>query len=177
MMFSVVIPAYNAEKFIRNSIQSVLKQTIHDFEILVVDDGSIDNTGKVVESIGDQRIKYIKQENGGVSVARNTGIKAAEGEYICFLDADDLWYEDHLETLSKMITTYPQCGAYLTGYALSDTTGKTELKTENMLRNTDDIVFCDNVLGFIQKYGYFFNTNCICCKNPYLKQLAILCLG
>ena len=96
-MFSVIIPAYNAEAFIRNSICSVLAQTVEDFEIVVVDDGSIDHTAAKIKSIDDFRIRYIYQENAGVSAARNTGIQNARGEYICFLDADDLWKQNHLE--------------------------------------------------------------------------------
>lgn len=173
-MFSVVIPAYNAEQCIANAIKSVLAQTVPDFEILVVDDGSYDETRRVIGEITDSRICYIYQENGGVSVARNTGINAAKGDYICFLDADDLWYPDHLETLTKLIEKFPQCGMFITGYAISDTTGKVENKTEKMLQSIEESILCSfNVLGMIQRYGYFIHTNSICCRRAALNKVGI----
>jgi len=92
---SVIIPAYNREKFIERSIESVLSQTYQDFEIIVVDDGSTDNTKKVLERY-DGKIKYFYQENGGSSAARNRGIQESTGEYIAFLDSDDIWMPDKL---------------------------------------------------------------------------------
>ena len=83
------MPAYNAEKYIAEAIQSVLDQTFQDWELLVIDDGSKDSTAKIVNSFSDPRIVLIQQENGGVSVARNAGLDLAKGKYITFLDADD----------------------------------------------------------------------------------------
>ena len=81
-MFSIVIPAYNAASYIEKSIHSVLNQTVGDFEVLVIDDGSTDGTQKIVETIRDDRIRYIYQPNGGVSSARNMGIRSAKGDCI-----------------------------------------------------------------------------------------------
>ncbi len=92
---SVVIPAYNAEKYIGRAIDSVLAQTRQPDEIIVVDDGSTDNTADVIKSYGS-RVHSIHQENGGASVARNTGIEAAKSEWIAFLDADDEWLPEKL---------------------------------------------------------------------------------
>lgn len=95
---SVVIPTYNRAYLIPRAIQSVLNQTCEDFEIIVVDDGSTDNTNEVVESINDERIRYIRHErNKGAAAARNTGIMAAKGKYIAFLDTDDEWLPEKLE--------------------------------------------------------------------------------
>lgn len=99
---SVIMPAYNTEKYIGKSIESVLKQDYEDFELIVVDDGSKDNTKNIVRQYAakDARIKLIVQEeNQGVSVARNTGIDIAQGDYIAFLDSDDLWEKDSLSVL------------------------------------------------------------------------------
>ena len=93
---SVVIPAYNMEKYIGRAIDSVLAQTRQPDEIIVVDDGSTDNTADVIKSYGS-RVHYIRQENGGASVARNTGIEAAKSEWIAFLDADDEWLPEKLQ--------------------------------------------------------------------------------
>lgn len=104
-MISVIMPAYNLENYIGKSIESVLQQTYPDFELIVINDGSQDNTAEVVAGYAqkDQRVKLINQENGGVSVARNTGLDAAKGEYISFLDGDDLWHEAFLEKMLNFI--------------------------------------------------------------------------
>ncbi len=118
-MFSVVIPLYNKELSISNTIQSVLDQTFQDFEIVIVNDGSTDNSVKEVEKIDDKRIRLIHQENQGVSAARNKGIKEARYEWIAFLDADDLWKENHLETLNCMIEAYPNDMVFTTSFIRS----------------------------------------------------------
>lgn len=92
---SVIIPAYNAASFLRNAIGSVLRQTLPALEILVVDDGSRDETGPIAASYGAP-VRCLHRENGGLSATRNTGIQAAQGEWLAFLDADDWWPEDHL---------------------------------------------------------------------------------
>lgn len=98
-LVSVIMPAYNAEKYIAESIRSVLAQTYSGWELIVVDDGSSDGTGGVAREFvaRDSRIKYIFQENGRLGKARNTGLKNARGELIAFLDSDDLWIETKLE--------------------------------------------------------------------------------
>lgn len=102
-LFSVVIPAYNAGKFISLTIESILRQTVQDFEIVVVNDGSTDDTLEVLQGIADSRLRIVTQENGGECVTRNRGIKEARGRYIAFLDADDAWRPNHLETVLKYI--------------------------------------------------------------------------
>ena len=95
---SVIIPTFNRANLVGRSIKSVLDQTYCDFELIVVDDGSIDNTEEVVKAFSDPRIRYMKHEkNRGLSAARNTGIKAATGEYIAFQDSDDEWLPNRLE--------------------------------------------------------------------------------
>ena len=94
---SVIIPTYNRENFVVKAIDSVLCQEFKDYEIIVVDDGSTDNTKKNLKRYGD-KIKYIYQDNSGVSVSRNTGIKYSTGEWLAFLDSDDEWMPDYLLT-------------------------------------------------------------------------------
>lgn len=97
-LVSVIIPAYNSAKYITDTINSVLQQSIADFEIIVVDDGSTDHLKEVLTPfIAKNQIKYIPQANQGVSVARNQGYKSSQGNYIAFLDADDVWLPDNLE--------------------------------------------------------------------------------
>lgn len=100
---SVIIPSYNRGNFIEETINSVLNQTFNNFEILVVDDGSTDNTKEIVSKIKDERLKYIYKENGGVSSARNLGMTKAAGKFICFLDSDDLWPENFLEIMTTKL--------------------------------------------------------------------------
>ena len=101
-MISVVIPLYNKEASITQSLGSVLSQSYRDFEVVIVDDGSTDGSVAIVESMSDPRIRLIKQENGGPSKARNTGVKNARGEWILFLDADDELLPGALETFHNL---------------------------------------------------------------------------
>src|SRR5690242_20716958 len=91
-LISIIIPVYNAEVYIKSTIKSVLCQTYTNFEIVVVDDGGTDESIRLIEALNDPRIRIIRQPNQGVSVARNNGVAAAKGDYIAFLDSDDLWY-------------------------------------------------------------------------------------
>ncbi|WP_201538785.1 glycosyltransferase family 2 protein [Psychrobacter frigidicola] len=119
-MFTVVIPLYNKELSIKNTIQSVLNQTYQDFEIIVIDDGSIDGSAKIVKSISDDRIRLVSQSNQGVSAARNCGIRKARHEWIAFLDGDDLWEDNHLEEVKKMMRMFPDEKIFATSFRYSD---------------------------------------------------------
>ncbi len=113
---SVVIPLYNKAPHISRTINSVLAQTVQDFEIVVVDDGSTDNGCQIVASYTDPRIRLIRQENQGVSAARNRGISEARSDFLAFLDADDEWGNDHLEVLLRLRENFPEAGAYSTAF-------------------------------------------------------------
>lgn len=95
-LISVIIPFYNSASFIKEAIESILNQNFDQLEIIAVDDGSTDNSIEVVKSIKDPRIKIFQQANSGASVARNHGVTKANGKYICFLDADDIWTSNKL---------------------------------------------------------------------------------
>ena len=102
-MISVIIPLYNKENYIAETINSVLNQTYTDFEIIVINDGSTDNSLQELEKIEDKRLKLFSIENAGVSVARNIGVKKSKYDYIAFLDADDYWDQNFLSEMSKLI--------------------------------------------------------------------------
>jgi glycosyltransferase involved in cell wall biosynthesis len=103
---SVIIPAFNAARCIARAVQSVLDQTYCDYQIIVIDDGSTDNTAQIVKAFGD-KVTYLYQPNAGVSAARNTAISAAKGSWIAFLDADDQWLKDKLTLQMALLGKYP----------------------------------------------------------------------
>ncbi len=107
-LVSVVIPCYNSEKVIRETIESVLVQTERNFEVIIVDDGSTDDTAAIAASSGDPRIHILRQSNSGASAARNTGIRAARGSFIAFLDSDDIWFPDFLARTLALLAASPQ---------------------------------------------------------------------
>ncbi len=115
---SVVIPLYNKDKYIERAVRSVLAQTHPNFELIVVNDGSTDRSLHVVKSISDYRIKLISQNNQGVSAARNLGIREASSDLIAFLDADDEYLPEMLETLLRLYINFPEAGAYATSYQI-----------------------------------------------------------
>ena len=120
VLVSVIMPTYNRRNYIRESLDSVLAQDFFDFEVIVVDDGSTDGTEEVVRPYQD-RIRYIRQENRGAGAARNIGIRKARGQYIAFMDSDDLSKPHHLKCLSSFLDRNPECamvvgnGGYLGG--------------------------------------------------------------
>jgi len=108
---SVVIPVFNGERFIGDAIQSALNQNFKDFEIIVVDDGSTDGTAKIVGQFSD-RLSYYNQKNQGAGVARNLGVFYAQGEWVAFLDADDVWYPDKLAIQVRLTDAYPEVSLF-----------------------------------------------------------------
>lgn len=115
-LFSVIVPLYNKEKSIQNTLKSALDQTFTDFEIIIINDGSTDQSKSKALAINDSRIRLFSTENQGVSAARNYGIAKASGILIAFLDADDYWFPNHLKQLSELYEMFPQCGLYCTNY-------------------------------------------------------------
>lgn len=124
ILFSVIIPLYNKEKCIKDTIFSVLSQTYANFEIIVVDDGSTDNSATNVKSINDYRIKYYYKDNGGVSSARNYGISKAKGGWILLLDADDTLRKNAFEKFYNVLITYKGHLDIITGNSVIVKSGK-----------------------------------------------------
>jgi glycosyltransferase involved in cell wall biosynthesis len=122
---SVIIPAYNAMAYLPDTLESVLQQTFRDFEILIINDGSTDNIQMwATQNITDLRVRVIAQSNQGLSAARNTGIANAEGEYIAFVDADDLWNSTKLEKQVQCLDERPTVGLSYNWIAVIDAEGK-----------------------------------------------------
>jgi glycosyltransferase involved in cell wall biosynthesis len=133
MSVSVVIPLYNKAAHVERALLSVVTQTFLPDEIIVVDDGSTDGGGEIVSALGDPRIRLIRQENQGVSAARNRGIEEARGELIAFLDADDTWNPGFLEVIISLRRQYPDAGAYATAYDVISSEGGSEAPSFNVL--------------------------------------------
>lgn len=138
-MISVVIPLYNKETSIAQSLRSVLQQESSDFEVVIVDDGSTDNSVSVVEAIQDSRIRLIRQGNGGPSKARNTGVKNAKGEWILFLDADDELLQGALKHFATLVSEHPEVSFFGCSSVIND--GKDKKKQpfkfkEGLLKNS-----------------------------------------
>jgi len=130
--FSVIIPLLNREMYINRSIQSVLNQTVQDFEIIVIDGGSKDEGPNLVKSFKDQRIQLIQQKGRGVANARNEGIKISQTEFIAFLDADDEWMPDFLQTIVKLHNKHPYAGIFATKFYIK-TKNRVTTTYENMM--------------------------------------------
>lgn len=118
--FSIIVPLYNKAPYVRKALESIMAQTFTDFELIVVDDGSTDNSAAICEeylkNIKHQTSRIIHQQNAGVASARNNGVKASKGDYVAFLDADDWWKPTFLEEMDWLIKSYPDAGLYATNF-------------------------------------------------------------
>lgn len=161
-MVSIIIPLYNKEETVAQTLTCVFQQTYQDFEVVVVDDGSTDQSAAIVDRFTDSRIRLIKQKNGGVSAARNRGIAEARGEYVAFLDADDEWKPDYLSSQMELVRKYPQCSVFASNYEFRNVEGK--------VRNT--II---NKLPFAGTDGELSNYfEVACCSHPPLWTSAVI---
>ena len=161
---SIIIPTYNSENTVEETIASVQKQSLTDWELIIIDDGSQDDTVRVVRDIAESRIKLFVYENGGVSVARNRGLAQAQGEYIAFLDADDLWDSDKLALQIKALDSNPQAQVVYSWTNYIDERGKLlfpgprfsyqgnvfkQLLQKNFLLNASNILVRRDVLKLV----------------------------
>ena len=152
-LVSIILPTYNREHVISRSIDSVISQTYSNFELIIVDDGSTDNTSDILKKY-EGKVEYIKQKNSGVSSARNTGIKLAKGEYIAFIDSDDQWLPTKLQRQIEYFMSHSRDGLSMvcTDVTIIDTDGNPHErrrfmpKTSSCLLDTVDI-FKDPYLG------------------------------
>ncbi len=150
IQFSVVIPLYNKEKEIVDTINSVLSQNYRADEIIVVDDGSIDKSIQLISENFKDKVKLISQKNSGVSLARNKGILEAKNEYICLLDGDDLWESDFLLAIKRLIEEFPNASFYSTASKSIDEAGKD-------IRN--QVAFDESFVGLIDDFPKTFSRN------------------
>ena len=146
MKFSIIIPTYNRAAFLSKAIESVLAQTYTDWELIVVDDGSVDSTKDVVAQYLDSRIRYIYQDNAERCAARNNGIAHTNGEYVCFLDSDDIYTEGHLSKLSEIIDANCSCPLFIiSSMIVEDSEGERLMRPPKLENNYYDYFFRNSI--------------------------------
>lgn len=169
--FTIVIPLYNKENYIKNTLQSVIEQTFEDFEILIINDCSTDRSLEKAKRVSDKRIKIIAHEqNKGLSAARNTGIKAAKANYIAFLDADDLWKPTFLEKINFLTEKYPQANLFATNYEVLLENQKTRIYQYKFLQIEKDGI----VSNFyeVSRNQSIYNHSCFCLAKKVFNEIG-----
>lgn len=167
-MFSVVIPLYNKEKYILRTVESVLSQSFTNFELIIVDDGSVDDSLEAIKGISDSRIRIIKQANQGVGSARNKGMAEARYDWIALIDADDAWSIDHLNELAKIIHTSSSLGMVATKFLAINTNLNPPATNEDEPNN---ISFIDYFLEASK------NLNIVCSSSVAISKKAFNDVG
>ncbi len=165
-MISIIVPSYNSSHLISTTLDSVLESTYHDYEVLIIDDGSTDNTIEVIEPyLNDQRFQYIYQENQGLSGARNTGIKIAKGDYLVFLDSDDVILPEKLQQQTNYLKQHPVVDLVYSN---------SQWFVEDDLNNTLPVkfpVYEGDVLPYLL-FGNFIHVNSVMVRASIVKQLG-----
>lgn len=162
-MFSIVIPLYNKAKSIALTLQCILAQSFQEFEIIIVDDGSTDNSTSVVKYFSDSRIRLIKKSNGGVCSARNVGILNSNYDFIALLDADDRWDVEYLFEQRKLIEEFPLAAMWGTNFA-------------PFKNNVEEILYTglsDNFRGYVQNYFGFKHYSDLFCSSSVVIRKSI----
>ena len=173
MKFSVIIPLYNKAPYVAKAIRSVLSQTFTDYELIIVDDGSTDQSAEIaLQIIGTlDNCQLINQANAGVSVARNNGVAVSNGEFLCFLDADDWWEPTFLEEMTKLIAEFPDAGIYGTNYTIVN---ETRHKTRVAKIGVDD-GFEKGYINYCQVYAKTLNmplwTGAVCIPRKVFEEM------
>jgi glycosyltransferase involved in cell wall biosynthesis len=167
--FSVIIPLYNKEKYIKKTIESILNQDFQDFEIIIINDGSTDASEEIVKNINDPRIKLYSQPNKGVSTARNKGIEIAKGQIIAFLDADDYWFPNHLQEIHNLSLRFPDTNLFATGYENLFTSG---LIKKRVLNKNKQYLLLKPFYKYAQRWPLFYTSNFAVKKKLFEKEEA-----
>lgn len=184
---SVIIPAHNAEKTILATLKSLQRQTFCDFELIVIDDGSTDRTVELVNTLQDSRLKVFSYQNGGVSAARNRGIRQASGDFISFIDADDLWVPDKLQLQLEALQKNPEAGVAYSWTTFIDEKGTVlytqepifhegnvypQLLVENFILNGSNVLIRRQ---FVEAVGNFYTPLKYAEDWDFYVRLAALC--
>jgi glycosyltransferase involved in cell wall biosynthesis len=166
--FSVIIPLYNKENFIENTLRSVLNQDFTDFEVIIINDGSTDGSEAKVKQFEDHRIRYFSKENEGTSAARNHGITVSTADYITFIDADDYWYPDFLQQMSRNISRFPEHKVF--SAAIEIETSKNIIPAQYSIEKTSD---CE----IVNYFDASSNTTIICTSCAVFERSIFSTIG
>lgn len=160
LKFSIIVPIYNTEKYLKECIDSVLKQDFENYELILVDDGSPDNSPKICDEYAekDKKVKVVHKPNGGLSDARNCGIKEAAGEYIIFLDSDDFIHENSLEKIAKTCEEKNADIIFLKGFKFFDDNSETQELDEDL--NMDTLKNKEEIFNYITSLRKFPGSAC-----------------
>ena len=164
---SVIVPVYNVENYIRECLDSILAQTVSSFELILIDDGSTDNSGRICDEYAqqDERIRVIHKENGGLSSARNKGLDEATGDYVCFIDSDDTLKPDFLEKLYDGILQHNS------DLAFCDIDAKKLTDWSMEIGHIDEITFEEARRWLYDQYSREYVLMVIACDKLYAKEL------
>ncbi len=188
---SVIIPTYNRATYVSRAIESILSQSYRDFEVIVVDDGSCDNTKQVVQAYGD-RVRYVFQSNAGPGAARNLGIRISEGMYLAFLDSDDMWMPEFLAKTVAALDAHPEVDAVTTGIYVGPADRKREAHLEGVQTGVWQLPtqvapsqvpfmlngFCAGTVlvrkDVVTRYGGYYEHGCTLGEDVYLWVQVVL---
>ena len=172
-LFSVIIPLHNKEKYIEKTLQSVFQQTFTDYELIIINDGSTDKSNEIVKSICENKenTTLISQKNQGLSATRNKGIRAANGEIIALLDADDFWNENYLMEIHKLYNDYPEASLFGTDY-LEKYNSKNLLEpSKNIPKKLKNTSFLVDDFFKANLFQPIINPSCFCFKKDVFKTV------
>lgn len=170
MYFSIVVPLYNKKKHIARTLYSILNQKYTNFEVIVVNDGSDDGSEEIVKKITDPRLRLINQPNKGPSAARNLGVQKAISDFVCLLDADDVWLPNFLEIISELLRSNPEKCIFCLRHKIIDLDGSTLLPKTNLQSG-----YCGVVRNFIQLYRHstgLINASSVCLRKDYFLSIG-----
>lgn len=183
MKFSIVTPLYNKALYIAETVDSVLAQTYTDFEFLIINDSSTDDSAEIVGSYTDSRIRLYTKPNEGVSAARNFGILNATGDYICFLDADDLWRPNYLQELYNTIKKFPNASFYCCAWDIFIESTSNIIECRNIKNGSScKYLFLDYSQASSKAFGSIAITSAVTIKRSLLNEMTYLfderyCIG
>jgi|GEM_PF-941083 len=174
---SVVIPLYNKRDTICRAVESVYRQTVKPCDIIVVDDGSTDGGAEMLPHMTDESFRIIRQQNGGVSCARNAGIQAASGSHVAFLDGDDEWDPDHLHMLADLAIRFPAAGFFATGFRIRLAASRSAYSSNRGSITSPGILSGEAFYGKISGLSLPFVTSSSMCERKLLGEIGFFTLG
>ena len=168
--FSIIIPLFNKEDYVKDTLLSVFKQVFNDFEVIIVNDGSTDNSLNIINTLKDDRIQVFTKTNEGVSSARNFGMNKASGKFLTFLDADDVWEETFLEQIHELIIRHPKEHIFATAL-------KIQTKKETYFATYNNLNLQASEVGILDYFQNSLDHSILHCASSVFSKEAINTIG